>query len=57
VGGGVSAAGDLLLGPAREAFSQTLTGRGFRPDPMIVPAALGEAAGMIGAGDLARRSL
>ena len=30
IGGGVSAAGDLLLEPARHAFSRTLTGRGFR---------------------------
>ena len=32
IGGGVSAAGELLLGPAREEFAHTLTGRGFRPD-------------------------
>jgi glucokinase len=57
VGGGVAAAGDLLLGPAREALSQSLTGRGFRPDPQIVAARLGQSAGMIGAADLARRAL
>ena len=31
IGGGVSAAGELLLRPAREEFAHTLTGRGFRP--------------------------
>src|SRR4051794_798221 len=30
IGGGVSAAGELLVRPAREAFESTLTGRGFR---------------------------
>ena len=32
IGGGVSAAGELLLRPAREEFAHTLTGRGFRPE-------------------------
>ena len=54
VGGGVSAAGDLLLGPARRAFSRTLTGRGHRPEPPIMEAALGAEAGFIGAADMAR---
>ncbi|WP_372495663.1 ROK family glucokinase [Kitasatospora humi] len=54
IGGGVSAAGDLLLGPAQDAFRRTLTGRGFRPEAQIVPAALGNNAGLIGAADLAR---
>lgn len=56
VGGGVSEAGELLLGPAREEFAQTLAGRGFRPLPPIVAAALGPDAGLIGAADLARRA-
>ncbi len=54
VGGGVSEAGDLLLEPAREMFARRLTGRGHRPIAPILPAALGPAAGMIGAADLAR---
>ena len=54
VGGGVSAAGDLLLGPTRQAFSRTLTGRGHRAEPPILVAALGPDAGFIGAGDMAR---
>ncbi len=54
IGGGVSDAGELLLGPARESFRKTLTGRGFRPMPQIVKAALGPEAGLVGAADLAR---
>ena len=54
VGGGVSDAGDLLLDPARAAFSARLPGRGFRSEPPIVRAALGPDAGFIGAADLAR---
>ncbi|MGI9084500.1 MAG: ROK family glucokinase [Aeromicrobium sp.] len=54
VGGGVSDAGELLLGPARTAFSRTLTGRGFRTEARIVTAHLGPEAGLIGAADMAR---
>ncbi|HEY0633061.1 MAG TPA: ROK family protein [Thermoleophilaceae bacterium] len=48
IGGGASAAGDLLLDPAREVVAQ----RALRPSRdrvRIVPAAFGEEAGMIGA--------
>jgi glucokinase len=55
VGGGVSAAGDLLLDPARVTFRRHLTGRGYRPEAQIVAAQLGNEAGLIGAADLARR--
>jgi glucokinase len=55
VGGGVSEAGELLIGPAREAFRRQLSGRGHRPELEIRPAALGNSAGMSGASDLARR--
>lgn len=54
VGGGVSEAGELLLAPARSAFSKSLTGHGFRPEPRIVAARLGNRAGIVGAADLAR---
>ena len=54
VGGGLSDAGELLLGPARTAFADRLPGHGFRPDVPIVRAELGPDAGFIGAADLAR---
>jgi glucokinase len=57
IGGGVSAAGDLLLAPAQREFSRTLTGRGFRPEARLVLAHFRNDAGLIGAADLARRSM
>lgn len=54
VGGGVVEAGELLLGPARLALARQLTGRTHRPQIPLVPATLGNTAGMIGAADLAR---
>jgi glucokinase len=48
VGGGAAAAGDLLLDPAREMVAQRAL-RPSRDHVRIVPAALGEEAGMIGA--------
>jgi glucokinase len=55
IGGGVSEAGDILLGPAREAFAARLTGHGHRPTAAILVAELGEEAGLIGAADLSRQ--
>ena len=54
IGGGVSAAGDLLITPARAMFRGSLTGRGFRPVAEVAAAALGPDAGLVGAADLAR---
>ncbi len=54
IGGGVAAAGDLLLRPAREAFLTQLSARGHRPEAAIELAAHGNEAGIIGAADLAR---
>lgn len=54
IGGGVSEAGDLLVGPLRAAFEHELSGRGYRPTPEIRVAELGNRAGVIGAADLAR---
>ena len=55
IGGGVSEAGELLVGPARTTFQAQLTGRGHRPTAMVRVAELGQDAGLIGAADLARR--
>jgi glucokinase len=54
IGGGVSAADEMLIGPAREAFRRQLPGRGYRPEARIVRAVLGSDAGLIGAAELAR---
>jgi glucokinase len=54
IGGGVSEAGELLVGPARATFQAQLTGRGHRPTAMVRVAELGQDAGLIGAADLAR---
>lgn len=54
VGGGVSAADELLLAPTRTAFTSQLTGRGHRPALEIRRARLGNRAGLIGAADLTR---
>ncbi|MBO0825244.1 MAG: ROK family glucokinase [Actinobacteria bacterium] len=54
IGGGVSDAGELLLGPAREAYQHGLTGRTHRPYADVRLAELGPDAGLIGAADLAR---
>jgi glucokinase len=57
IGGGVSAAGDLLLEPTRHAFARTLTGRGFREPARIELAHFRNDAGLIGAADLARHAM
>jgi glucokinase len=53
IGGGLVAADDLLLEPARAAFEQFVFAREHRELPPIVPARLGADAGWIGAGMLA----
>ncbi|HIW28468.1 MAG TPA: ROK family glucokinase [Candidatus Luteococcus avicola] len=57
IGGGVSAAGDLVLAPAQAAFDRFLTGRGFRPPAQLVLAQFRNDAGLLGAADLARHSI
>ena len=57
IGGGVSAAGDLLLNPIRDAFLKHLPARGFRPELKIVAAEFVNDAGVVGAADLARQSI
>ncbi len=54
IGGGVGAAGDLLLVPTREAFLGALSARGFRPEARFALASMGNDAGIVGAADLAR---
>lgn len=54
VGGGVVDAGDLLLTPTRAAYHEALAQRSRSPVAPVVPAELGNPAGMIGAADLAR---
>lgn len=56
IGGGVSAAEELLLGPARETFARQLAGRGYRPAARIVTARFGPDAGLIGAATLGAES-
>ena len=53
IGGGVSAAGDLLLDPAREVMRRRALRPG-RDEVRVVAAAFGADAGMIGAAMLAR---
>ncbi len=55
IGGGVSEAGELLLDPIRSSFEQHVTGRGHRPMLEVRQARLGNAGGLIGVADLARR--
>lgn len=54
IGGGVSAAGDLLLDPARAALEQNLVGADHRIVPPVVRAQFGPEAGVVGAAALAR---
>jgi glucokinase len=51
IGGGASAAGDLLLGPARDEFRERALGPN-RDTPVVV-AHFGPEAGMLGAATLA----
>ncbi|MDQ3592543.1 MAG: ROK family glucokinase [Actinomycetota bacterium] len=55
IGGGVSAAGELLLEPLRDTFRRELSGRGHRPMLEIRPAEMGNTAGIVGAADLSRQ--
>jgi glucokinase len=57
VSGGLVELGDTLLGPVRRSFEGRIEGASRRPGIDIVPAALGEQAGVIGAAVLARALL
>ena len=54
LGGGLVEAGAVLLDPVRRSFHDLLDGADHRPPIEILPAALGEHAGAIGAALLAR---
>ncbi|WP_330458509.1 ROK family protein [Streptomyces sp. NBC_00820] len=51
IGGGLAEAGDVLFRPLRDAVRRRVT---FQKTPALVPAALGDTAGCLGAGLLAR---
>ncbi|WP_022883878.1 ROK family glucokinase [Glaciibacter superstes] len=53
-GGGVAAAGDLLIEPIRSAYLEHLPARGFHPEAAFAVAELVNDAGVVGAADLAR---
>jgi len=54
IGGGLVRAGEALFEPVREAFVSQLEGASRRPPIPIVPAALGDRGGAIGAAVLGR---
>lgn len=55
IGGGVSDAGDVVLGPIRKSFRRWLVGGRYRPHAQVLVAQLGGRAGLVGAADLARQ--
>ncbi len=57
IGGGVSAAGDLLLDPIKKAFDAHLPASAFRPHLKFAIAEFVNDAGVVGAADLARREV
>lgn len=57
VGGGVIAAGELLLESARDAYARHVPANDYRPEVPIVAAHMGNDAGIVGAAALARTSL
>jgi len=54
IGGGLAQAGDLLFGPLAEAYAEH-AGVHYARTPRVVPAALGQQAGLIGAAALVLR--
>lgn len=54
IGGGVSAAGELLLEPIRKAYLANMPARGFRPELQLKVAEFVNDAGVVGAADLVR---
>ncbi len=56
MGGGVVAAGDVVLGPVRERLGARLSGAAFRPDVPVLAAAFGPWSGAVGAALVAFRA-
>ena len=54
IGGGVSAARELVREPAERSYRKHLTARGHRPTAAVRIAEMGPEAGIVGAADLAR---
>jgi glucokinase len=54
LGGGVIDAGELFLGPTRDAALRLIPFSGKHPYPEIVAAVLGNHAGLVGVADLSR---
>lgn len=54
IGGGVSAAGEMLLEPIRAAYRKYAPAGGFRPELTLAIAEFVNDAGVVGAADLAR---
>ena len=53
IGGGVASVGELLFSGIRRGLDEHLTGRQNRPTAVVMPAELGNDAGLVGAADLA----
>lgn len=57
VGGGVSAAGELILGPARDTLARSVVAGAYRSPPSLLVASLGPRAGLIGAAIMVREQV
>lgn len=57
IGGGLSAAGEVLMESIRRSFLANIPAKGYRPEARVVAAAFSNQAGVIGAADLVRDSL